>query len=483
MNKNLFSALVIDDEKERNSTYIKVLSRRFNTEIVNDINSIDIQKLRQYDLLIIDVCLSRNVKSLTAFKLMQDLRLTTPTVLISGEWIKDKSEPNEDILLVPKFKNVIKLISWNSFIKEECAEKNAEEIYYDFCKYRKFSTDSCKDKLIILQLSDLQFGGNNSGTTLNDNRRLSHYLKDNGKTPDIILITGDIADKGKKEEYHEAKVWLESLIKDLYGITGVIPDDIRQKIIMVPGNHDYDLSLGAADVYSFKFGQENLDSYEKNNSTDVVFSHQKLGLKNYFDFAYELTGDLSWNNYETSAVHINDHFYNLGVCFVLFNSVYNINCRNCENKHDNFYCNLNDFSDDDLDCDLVYKKDFTNILVMHNPPENFHRETEAGQKSKNKLQALIEDNHVKLCFYGHSHDYVIPHEWSDNGGPYCEKMICVSAPTYRLAAASRTEDAMRGFNIIELSKDSSDYYNHVNVINFEVVKAEISIKKERDFSI
>lgn len=83
-----------------------------------------------------------------------------------------------------------------------------------------------------------------------------------------------------------------------------------------------------------------------------------------------------------------------------------------------------------------------------------------------------------MCFYGHSHDYIIPHTWSDNGGKCCENMVCISAPTYRLAAASRTEDAMRGFNIIEMANEPGNRFDSISVKNYEVVKADIVLKNK-----
>lgn len=483
MGNRVFKALVIDDGAERNLTYHKVLDKKFDTDIENDISVIDKKRIRQYDLLIIDVCLSKRVRELTAFKLMDDFKITTPTVLISGEWIKNNEEPNEDILMVPKYKNVIKLISWNTFIKEDNEEKIAEEIYYDFCKASNISTAVRKEKCTVLHLSDLQFGGKESGAAYNDNIRLANYLKKNNLIPDIIVITGDIADKGKKEEFIQAKAWIEELIRNLWDIKGSISDEERQRILLVPGNHDYDISISASDVFSFQFGNETKDSFIKNESDKIAFSHQKLGFKNYFDFAFELTGDNSWKNYEHRAIHINEHFLNLGLCFVMFNSVYNINCRNCENKHDEFYCNLSEFSEEDLKHDSQVNDEIVNILVMHNPPEDYHKGTPTGEKSKNILQTLVEDNRISICLYGHSHDYVIPHTWSDNGGRFCENMVCISAPTYRLAAASRTEDAMRGFNIIEMKNDLGVRANSVIIKNFEVVKADIELKKEKQLDV
>ena len=72
MSKTIFKVLVIDDEATRNKTYEEVLSNKFDIEIINDINNITKKKVMQFDLLVIDICLSKNVESFTAFKILDE---------------------------------------------------------------------------------------------------------------------------------------------------------------------------------------------------------------------------------------------------------------------------------------------------------------------------------------------------------------------------------------------------------------------------
>ena len=58
-----------------------------------------------------------------------------------------------------------------------------------------------------------------------------------GFTPDLICITGDIANKGKKEEYD---VFIDSFFFPLIDILG---NGWRGKIYVVPGNHDVDMDV------------------------------------------------------------------------------------------------------------------------------------------------------------------------------------------------------------------------------------------------
>lgn len=73
---------------------------------------------------------------------------------------------------------------------------------------------------------------------------------------------------------------------------------------MVPGNHDYDISISISDVFSFQFGKDERDSFVKKDEMGVSFEHQKLGFKNYFDFSFELTGVSEWKDYERRAIQL-----------------------------------------------------------------------------------------------------------------------------------------------------------------------------------
>lgn len=470
--KKIFRAVVIDDEEMRNKTYNDVLSSKFDVEIINDVNNITKRQIMQFDLLVIDICLSKNVDTLTAFKIMSDYNLTLPTVIISSEWVKYNGEPNEFILQVPNYKNVIKVIGWNDFNKEGNNLKISEEIFYDFCRYKNIAEETKRDKCVILQISDLQFGGNASGLACNDNNRIASFLKEKNIEPDLLFITGDIADKGKRNEYEQAKTWIEQLVKKIWSINGNLSNMDRDRIILVPGNHDYDLSINASDIYEFKFKADVIDTFVKKDNI-IEYNNQKIGFYNFIEFAYELTGNIDWYKYLEKAFYLNSKFLNLGINIYSLNSVYGITNRNCENRFDQFYCDLSQIDDQQLHCSEEARDVLCNILIMHNPPSDFRKGTEYGEKSWNRMQTLIEDNKINICLYGHTHDFREAYFLSDNGGKYCKKMLCVPSPSVRLGAASRTDDANRGFNVLELFKENG-VIKKVKPRYFEMKKASIS---------
>lgn len=473
--KKVFNALVIDDESVRNETYKNVLDSKFNTEIINDVSNLKKQILGKYDLFIIDICL----EGIEAFDLIRDYDIKlTPIILVSGSWVDENGDPNEYILRVPDFKNVISVIAWNSFNQKEANKQLSKKIFYKFCKYNNLLVDTGKNYVDILHISDLQFGGNISGAASNDYKRIANFLHDENILPDIIVISGDIAETGKKNEYAVAANWIESLSKELWNISPErnLPDEFRNKIIIVPGNHDYDISIAAADCYDFVFNAKEINKFTK--AAQKRNDNQKLGFYNFMQFASKITKNNEWLSFMEKAVHENNIFSDWGIRFVLLNSAYKISSESCENRFDNFYSDLSELNDDELSCEKKLKaadQNIYNILVMHNPPGFCRKDGARGEQSWNKFQTIIEDNHVNLILYGHRHSIEKMTDFNGNGGKYSSHAKCISAPCVRLASSSRSEDSSRGFNVIRLEKENGVISN-ILPRYFQIVSAEITEK-------
>ena len=93
--------------------------------------------------------------------------------------------------------------------------------------------------ITVLQLSDHQFGqqhrfGAGEGLKLLvtdlDSLADRHDLR-----PDVIIVTGDLAEKGKRDEFRDARRFLELLTEHL--------ELERRRVVIVPGNHDVNHTL------------------------------------------------------------------------------------------------------------------------------------------------------------------------------------------------------------------------------------------------
>lgn len=93
-----------------------------------------------------------------------------------------------------------------------------------------------------LHLSDLHCGSGKAAEEFNSKVVVSSLWKDiafqiaKGLQPDFAVVTGDIAYRGKQEEYFQAK---ESFFEPLLRVTS-LP---KEQLFVVPGNHDLDWAL------------------------------------------------------------------------------------------------------------------------------------------------------------------------------------------------------------------------------------------------
>lgn len=90
-----------------------------------------------------------------------------------------------------------------------------------------------------LHLSDLHFKADEKWdrrATLAALIRKVKELKEEGRGPDLVFLTGDIAYSGKKVEYDQAFVFLDQL----QAATGLEPS---KRFFLIPGNHDVDRGL------------------------------------------------------------------------------------------------------------------------------------------------------------------------------------------------------------------------------------------------
>lgn len=94
-------------------------------------------------------------------------------------------------------------------------------------------------KLLIVHLSDIHFCNKNNAL-LNKKNELCNAVRNNVKEADgtIIIVSGDIAYSGKKEEYQIAEEFFTELLLELENHTNALI-----QYLFVPGNHDCDFSL------------------------------------------------------------------------------------------------------------------------------------------------------------------------------------------------------------------------------------------------
>jgi predicted MPP superfamily phosphohydrolase len=131
-------------------------------------------------------------------------------------------------------------------------------------------------QLKILHISDLHIGKDNNfdrSTVLDPLiERVKKDIKE-GLNPELVFVTGDIAFKGVKKEYDQAKKFLADLLKELK-----LPD---QSLFIVPGNHD---------VNRKKYRPKDVPAYENMKELNDELGNKEYrkdllkGMTEYFKF-------------------------------------------------------------------------------------------------------------------------------------------------------------------------------------------------------
>lgn len=193
---------------------------------------------REYDLILLDLCLKGDAITLQDELLWQYLRKNHPKLPIMAVtgWPHDaeaifkhvKSGSMDFAGLCSK--GTIELDSFRKHIQQILNEQGDS------------SQVSETEGPIWLHLSDFHVGRDDYGQ-----RRLFSYILDHvrrrvsaGQGPDLVFITGDIANRGMLTEYQQ---FFEQFLIPLKSCVG---EECARRIYIVPGNHDVDRSQAEA---------------------------------------------------------------------------------------------------------------------------------------------------------------------------------------------------------------------------------------------
>lgn len=99
-----------------------------------------------------------------------------------------------------------------------------------------FGAQPSMSNLKWLHLSDFHFGKHQYEQEFSAKKFIEHVrlAQESGIQPDLIFVTGDVANSGKPDEYKLFNQSIVSPITDIFGI------DFLDNIFVVPGNHDLD---------------------------------------------------------------------------------------------------------------------------------------------------------------------------------------------------------------------------------------------------
>ena len=406
---------------------------------------------RSFAAVLLDVNLQKWGRSLSdALGLIGDI---TPVVLVSRWWrradthrhVAEALAANKGTVLAGTLAlEVLEAPGW-----EEVAHSMRQQLRFVFERFRSQSALHLDDgdPIRILHLSDPQYGDpKTENVSLTVEEEIADYIEKRLKVHvHLIAITGDIGYSGQPWEYKRASERLESLV------ARIIPnrEDWRERVLIVPGNHDVNLRLAAADLVTYSFGRtQRADINQASSDTTLG----KYALQPFHDFLSQFTMDTRVRE-SSNLFWINDSFLHLGIRLLLPNSVSEVSAL-LPQKYTIPEAAIKKMSNEARRADSVFT-----ILMSHHGPATKGSGNECVQNwaQTSKLFQIIG---AGMLLHGHGHERKCEIIKLDGAGVCRDasgslesgEAIRVMAPTTHLNGELRPPKETRGFNIITLGR-------------------------------
>lgn len=418
-----------------------------------------------------------------------------PIIIYSSGWTGERIST-----LLDDFKNVFgnrvpsRIMTYNDFaeivedlrLNEDCIKEvkirnlaKERKRMWDMIAESKgqvsFQPYSNSGDITILHISDLQFGdkktsGNIMGMWNDMHRAIDNYLKSNDLDKiDLIILTGDIAMYGKKEEYKEALTELPRLFERIWG-----KHYSAERIIVVPGNHDYDINACVLEY----FKAQNVDG-ERKVDFDLVVNQIKekkkfeeysdLGLYEFRRFAYQLTKNDQYI-LSNSLNFIVNSFKNWGLQFLCLNTMDGVNAQ--KTNHVGINCNELEAITNTIDSDSDL---LTIVLAHHTLLSEEILSDEEKEKLKKRYDTIQRSMGAKIVMGGHRH----VNETKSKSNSAHKIMETIESASLRIEEDE--EKYARGFGVIIIKEDFSKL--HVQYFDFNKGDGEIQLGMSKDHSL
>jgi hypothetical protein len=338
-----FKLMVIDDRPSRKAVYDKVLSKDlFEPIFVWTLNEFERQRETPVDGYLLDVFLDQgdwdqaNAASLLKDAIQAAPRLA-PVFLVSQHWgdakvldvLKQAGESSVSI---------VQYLAWGEF-EVACGDDKAAperlaalqtKLQSELSRWHGRSGFRPKpdDTIRVLLLADPQFGDPNTDpkATFAENwiaKTLRSANKSEGLgLPDLIVVAGDVSHSGRPDQFALAEERLaHDLIAPLWGSNNI--DRMRDRLIIVPGNHDVNLRFSAADGVYFSPSTKGFkeDSQILVDDGGMPYpSHKEYALEPFRRFAHRLTTQREWLD-SKSLSWVDRRFIHCGIRFFVLNTV------------------------------------------------------------------------------------------------------------------------------------------------------------------
>lgn len=314
----------------------------------------------------------------------------------------------------------------------------------------------------ILHISDIQYGKNHAFSPiprdyheqmldmLLDDIEM-RYPEEGIPCPNLVVVSGDIADWAEPEEYELATEFLQGLCSGLQRI-GKVPIDERS-VVVVPGNHDINWRLSEASLDKLS---EDPDSSWKPNS---LYPHRMGTFRHWFEQYY--SGSRSYPLDPDHAFTIHDFSSQFGLLVVGLNS-----CHQEDHKHHWGHVSVQAIRNAEQEIEKLPNRDLVKlrIAVLHHNVSPVGGQDDFLHNREAVLERLAR-LHCLIVLHGHVHQTM--QEQVSSGIGMGNEILTVGAGSLGVREYQRpgTEAGhfALSYNIVDLNLHSPSPYVRIHV--------------------
>ncbi len=361
-----------------------------------------------------------------------------PVAIVSSQWDASSIPYVRKALTNNQGCDIRLLLRWRDLETKETrglvALQLQKEIYrhYGYSPLNKRNDDSLR----ILHLSDLHFRskkdtlvGAEQGRVID--KILSHW--DGG--PDLVVCTGDVANTGNPNEYQDAIEWFREL-------TSQFEWDLPcSRILLVPGNHDCSVPLGASrQIHIVEDGK-----IEYNNKTDESsLALSVFAMAPFQEFAQKLTGRSEAWRYAPFEYWLDASYRHHGVVFTGFNTSREV-VKDGWTKRKIDIESITRIEKEIKKLRKNEKSPLIHISLSHHSPVQLDAEQPIENSGEYRTHLVKTKGSPHIVFHGHEHKRAVK--------IYDGKVLVIAAPTPTQREENRPPDNARGFTLVELIRD------------------------------
>ena len=448
-----FNILALDDKSDREEDLTKLFeSEEFNLTFISDFNeySRSVDSFPQYDCIVCDISLDGWVKDAKDlfYRVIDDIGKKKPIVLYSSVMTTVLQWTNK--LLEEKY-NLIYTFDWDQLIKAKDSysmfRNNLRAILTKELRYTPTNINK-DDTINILHISDIQFGDPSHDENLTNTFIESLVLsmqKNVIPKIDFVAITGDFAYDASPSQYEKARIWIVKLCKNIFG-----SDNFQDRLLLVPGNHDVNLSLSALNKYQYHFpeseeqeGNVNFDKRENEINDYTLYS-----VNPFRNFAFSLTSDDNWLKSESMSF-VNYKFSYLGLIFIHLNMLdpkEQLGMRDAKFKLDDDI--ILKFKDEYNSLNI--KKEKASIILAHSSPKYLGYDTDENHtRNWISIANFFKNINALTYMYGHRHKNLLNRQIPLDS----EKNMRICGVSTLLCEPDIGDN--RGFKVLQLKRNNN----------------------------